>query len=371
MSLRIIQVSHDLNIGGLQRVVVNLAKAFRERGCNVSVLVLRERGPLAEELNRSGVDVLTLPGGRRVDYLSLMKISRIIKEQKPHVVHTHNTQPFIEGGLAALICRVPVIVHTDHARCYPDKRRYMLMERLLSRHVNRIVAVSDHTRDDLIRYCGISGKNIRVIHNGIDGTWSSGPVGRLQKLNELGLRPTDGPLIGLGVRLCSQKGVGYLIKAMQLVVKEFPKATLLIAGDGELRSQLDCEAKQLDLDENVHFVGPRLDMPEILRILDIYVLPSLWEGLPLVLLEAMAAALPVVATDVGGNREVVRDGRNGFLVQPCDSPALAKALLNLIADADMRASFGEQSREIFESEFALPRMVENYEKLYLECLGRR
>jgi len=298
--IKVLQITHDLAIGGLQQVVVNICRTINRDKFDISVLCLRTLGEFVPAIEKMGIEVQLLPQKENAtDYLSFLKVARILKEKRPDVIHTHNTQPFIDGTIAAMLAGVKTVVHTDHARSFPDKRRYMFAEWLISHYAYKIVGVSEHTANNLISYEKISKDKLVVIPNGIDGAQFQSPFDPESKKRELGISNT-GPIIGLGVRLSEQKGITYLLQAMPALVAEFPSIILLIAGSGPLEETLKSEAEQLGVNNNVHFLGPRLDLNEIIRLFDVYVLPSLWEGLPMVLLEAMAAGLPIVATDVGG-----------------------------------------------------------------------
>lgn len=363
--IKILEVTHDLNIGGLQRVVVDLAKNLNKEKFNVTVCALKSGGPLEGELKTAGIKIIKIqhtPG--RVDYFSFWKLYKILKTEKPDIIHTHNTHPLIDGTIASLLSGVPVRIHTDHARQFPDKNRYMMIERLFSRFIEKMITVSNHTKGNLVSYEKISPEKIEVIINGIDGRKYCTSVDQWKKKNELGIVEKKKPIIGLGVRLSRQKGIEYLLDAVKLLKEDFPDILLLIAGEGELSEELRLKAERLNITDSVLFLGPRLDMNEILKVLDIYVLPSIWEGLPLVILEAMAASLPIVATDVGGNREVIREGENGFLVRPKDSRALYLAIKKILDSNDLKQSFSINSLTLFQKAFSLDKMVLEYEKVF-------
>lgn len=362
---RIMFVTHDLAIGGLQQVVVNLCRTIDKGLFEPSVLCLRSRGDFADEVVQMGIRVFLLPSKEgRVDYFPYFRIARIFREEGIGIIHTHNTQPFVDGTFGALLAGVRTIVHTDHARDFPDKKRYMFLEWIVSHFAYRVVGVSEHTTRNLIRYEKISPEKTLTIMNGIYGEKYRITIDTMKKKKELGIRH-NGPVIGLGVRLSEQKGITYLLQAMPDILRVFPGLTLLIAGEGQLENELKTEAKDRGINDHVIFAGPRLDMPEILKVLDLYVLPSLWEGLPMVLLEAMAAECPIVATDVGGNSMAIENGVNGILVPSRSSAELAKAVIGLLRDEQRKYAFIQKGREIFDKKFSARVMTSSYEQLYL------
>jgi glycosyltransferase involved in cell wall biosynthesis len=365
---RLMIITHDLAIGGLQQVVVNLCKSINRDTFDVSVLCLRALGEFVPEVEQLGIKVFFLPQKNRTDYFSFLKVAKILRKEKIDVIHTHNTQPLIDGTIGALLSGRKIrIVHTDHARNFPDKKRYMFAEWLMSHFAYKVVGVSDHTSQNLIKYEKINPKKIVTIPNGIDGEKFNISIDREAKRKELGIKNRR-PIIGLGVRLTEQKGVTYLLQAMPKVVKEFPDITLIIAGDGPLLESLKKETLNLRLDKNIYFVGPRLDMPELLKLFDLYVLPSLWEGLPMVLLEAMAAECPIVATNVGGNGTVIKHKENGSLIEAKNPEKLALEIIKLLSKKDLRIRYSNNSFKLFLKKFTADIMTRKYELLYLRTI---
>lgn len=368
--IKVMQITHDLHIGGLQRVVVDLARGMDKKKFEVSVCALREGGPLEKELAEGGIEVLRMPStGGRADYFRFWKLYKVMMEKKPSVVHTHNTEPLTDGATAALLAGVPVKVHTDHARRFPDKVRYMFSEWLLSHFITQVVAVSDYTRNDLVWYEKIRPDKIKVVLNGIVGDKYAVPIDVEKKKADLEIDPGRTPVLGTASRLTPQKGISYLLKAVKRLSHDFPDVLLLIAGEGELWDVLNAEVKELGMERHVMFLGPRLDMHEIFQLFDIFILPSLYEGLPLVLLEAMAASRAIVATGVGGVGQAVLDGGNAILVKPEDPDAIYRAVKRLSENSVMRERFSKKSLELFRQSFNLERMIKAYETIYLEGLS--
>ena len=358
------QITHDLAIGGLQRVVVNICKNIDREKFDISVLCLRDLGEFVPEVESMGIKVYFLPQKNGTDYLSFLKVAKILRHEKPDVIHTHNTQPFIDGTIGALLAGVKTIVHTDHARIFPDKRRYMFAEWVMSHFAYKIVGVSDDTSQNLIRYEKISRKKVLTIPNGIDEKKFSIKIDKKAKRRELGILG-DGPIIGLGVRLTEGKGINYLLRAMPDIIKIFFDITLVIAGDGPAKDKLEKQSVGLGIDRNVLFLGPRLDIPELLKLFDIYVLPSLSEGLPMVLLEAMAAGCPVIATNVGGVSMVIKHGENGSLIEPKNQKVLASEIIKLLSDKELRNRYSKNGLSQFRKKFGADIMTHKYEQLYL------
>jgi glycosyltransferase involved in cell wall biosynthesis len=363
--VKLAQITHDLAIGGLQQVVVNICRTIDREKFDVIVICLRALGAFVPEVERMGIRVRLVPQKHKgTDYFSFLKLTNILKEEKIEVIHTHNTQPFFDGTIAGLLAGVKTIVHTDHARDFPDKRRYMFAEWLMSHFASKIVGVSEHTSKNLMKYEMISPRKIVTIPNGIYGPQYDIKIDKEKKRRELNIQGS-GPIIGLGVRLTEQKGITYLLKAMPEVIRVFPEITLVIAGQGPLEEPLNKEAVDLKIGKNVLFAGPRLDIPELLKLFDLYVLPSLWEGLPMVLLEAMAAGCPILATDVGGVCMAVQNGENGSLIEPRNPKALSSEIIRLLSNEDLRERYSQNGIELFREKFSAEVMTRNYEKLYL------
>lgn len=365
--LRILQISHDLRPGGLQRVVIDLAQGLRRLGHDAHICSLRGPGPLGEEIRARGIPLWEMPWPERgADRMLFLKVFRLLRERRYDVVHTHNTQPFLDGGLAAFLARVPVRVHTDHARPFPDKLRYMAMERLMSHAYGKVVGVSAHTAGELRRHEGIALSKLAVIPNGIDGEWYRSECARLDRRRlreEAGLGGFQ-TVFGLGARLEAQKGIAFLLEAMPAIMERHPDCALALAGSGSLEGELKEKARALGVDGNVRFLG---SYPQLLRfypLLDFLVLPSLWEGLPLCILEAMSLGLPIIATNVGGVGDALEDGRTARLVPPGDAAALARAVTGFLDDPDAARALGRAGRAAFDARHDASVMVRAYLELY-------
>jgi len=361
---RLMIITHDLAIGGLQQVVVNICRAINRDKFHVSVLCLRALGEFVPEVQELAIKVFFLPQKYGTDYLSFLKVAKILRHEKPDVIHTHNTQPLIDGTIGALLAGVQTIVHTDHARVFPDKRRYMFAEWLMSHFAYKVVGVSDDTSRNLVRYEKIAGKKVVTIPNGVDEEKFSIEIDKEAKRRELGISG-NGPIIGLGVRLAEGKGINFLLSAMPDIIERFPDITLVIAGDGLAKAQLEKQSIELGIVRNVLFLGPRLDIPDLLKLFDLYILPSLSEGLPMVLLEAMAAGCPIVATNVGGIPTLIKHGDSGSLVEPGNPNGLAAEIVELLSNRELRNRYAKNGQCAVHKKFSADIMTRKYEQLYL------
>ena len=361
---RVMIITHDIALGGLQQVIVNICNSMNRELFAPSVLCLRALGDYLPEFDALGIKVRLIPQKNGTDYFSFLKVAKILRKENIDIVHTHNTQPFMDGVIGALLASVKTIVHTDHARSFPDKKRYMFAEWLLSHFVYKVVAVSEHTAFNLQKYEKISPRKIQIIYNGINRNIQNVAIDKSRKRAELGV-VNSGPVIGLGVRLSEQKGITYLLSAMPEIIRIFPDITLVIAGKGPLEEKLKEQTSALGIESHVLFVGMRLDIPEVIKLFDCYVLPSLWEGLPMVLLEAMAVGCAIVATDVGGVSSIIKSGENGILTKPGNPRELTDGVIKMLSNEAFRAECIKNNLRIFNEKFDAAVMTRSYEKLYL------
>lgn len=353
-----------MGVGGLPRVVETLCRTTDPERFDVGVLTLNFAGELAASLAADGYHTHALPrvdGGP--DYGAWRRVAALLRRERIDVVHTHNTQAFMHGGLGKLLARTPRLVHTDHARDFPDRLKYHVYERVLSALAHRVVGVSEHTTENLARYEWIPRRKLRTIPNGIESRLFDGDVNRDAVRRSLGV-PTDAELLVLGARLEPQKAVHRLIQAVADLAPARPRLHAVIAGSGSLQAALEREADERGVRDRVHFAGIRLDMPAVLAASDLFVLPSDWEGLPMVILEALGARCPIVATAVGGVPSAVREGETGWLVPPDDVPRLALTIKDALDAPEERQRRAAAGRALFDRSFSAAAMSQAYERLY-------
>jgi len=309
------------------------------------------------------------------DILAFWKLFRLIRREKPDIVDTHQSKAGALGRLAALLAGTKVTIHTIHGHVFYDffgklkSSLIVLVERLLARHSSLLVAVSENVRKEILAFKVGTPEKVITVPLGLelDRFLSiDGPSGNLR--GELGLSEGD-ILIGNVQRLVPTKGHRYLFRSIQLLKESAPEVRFVIAGDGEMRGELEQLAENLGLKENIYFLGFRKDVDNVYADSDAIVFPSLTEGSPIAIIEALASGRPVVATDVGGISELVDDGKCGFVVPAKDPRALTEALLKLIRDEGLRKSFGENARSKVYPHLSHTRLVKDMEKIYLELVN--
>lgn len=328
-----------------------------------------------EELCRAGVRLFEVPELERevrplTDARATLALWRLLRHERPDIVHTHTSKAGAIGRIAAWLAGTPVVVHTPHGHIfygyYGPVMSWLirLIERALARITDRIVTLTDRGREEHIRL-GIAGADKFVtIPSGITlAAFRSGGADPSMKRKELGL-PAGGPVAGTVGRLVPIKGHAWLIRAVPHVVAEFPEACFVFVGDGPLRGELAQLGNALGVASHLKFLGMRQDIPDCLAALDLFVFPSLNEGMGRALIEAMAAGLPVVATRVGGIPDVVVEGTNGLLVPPQDERALAAAVLTLLRDRRRMAAYGKAGKMLVGARFDAGSMVQAIERLY-------
>jgi len=351
--MKIMHIVLNLNIGGLENLVCDMAQVQSQK--NETIVCSLEPEEISNRIIKdNGFRVMYLHRRPGKDFRLLFELIRLLKNEKPDVVHAHNRVPLIYGALARFFTKMPVLIHTRHGEEILHKPGF-----LWDRY-NYIVAISHSAKDMLLSHNHIDSKKVRVIHNGIDINRFANRV--------FGSRKDGKFVIGVVARLDPFKDIFNLIEAFKKVSANFSNAELWIVGDGPLKDSLKLKVKDLRLENSVKFLGWRSDIASINSQMDIFTLPSLTEGISIALLEAMACRLPVVATNVGGNPEVVVDGETGILVSPKEPEKMAEAIVRILSDKDMAKRMGEAGRKRVEEKFSLEKMVKEYEELY-ESIG--
>jgi glycosyltransferase involved in cell wall biosynthesis len=281
------------------------------------------------------------------------RLAWLLRRWNADVVHTHDNRALFYAAPASRLARIPRVVHTRHGLSFGASDRERKAFPHLARLADQVVCISRDCAADSLRE-GVSPRRVRTIWNGID----------LARFAYTGPEP-DGPAV-IVARLNPVKDIGTLLRALAIAVREEPSARLEIAGDGPSRADLEQLASDLGLDQAVRFLGEVHDVPAVLHRARLFILSSVSEGISLTLLEAMARGLPIVATRVGGNPEVVVDGQTGYLVPAGDPAALAQALLHIWRDPELGRQLGQAGRQRVEHHFEVRRMVADYEALYLD-----
>jgi glycosyltransferase involved in cell wall biosynthesis len=353
--LRVVHLTLQLQTGGMEKLLVEYARHADRKRFDLHFISLRSRGTLAGDIEACGwpVTALETPPGLRLGLV--WQLARFFRRWKADVVHSHNNAPLIYGSPAARLAGVAGVIHTRHGRSYGVTPRQISLFRVVSRLADRIVCVSEDTTR-LSSQQGIAPNRLCRQWNGID----------VSRFSYSGPQP-GGPAV-LVARLSPGKDVETLLRATALAVRAHSAFRLKVAGDGPCLGPLRRLSSELGLDNHVQFLGEVRDVPALLAGASLFVLPSLSEGISLTLLEAMARGLPVVATPVGGNPEVVVDGQTGFLVPTQAPAALAEKMLLFLKDPERSRQMGKAGRRRVEDFFNVRLMVQRYEELYRQVV---
>ena len=367
----VLQLVDGLNIGGAEKLLLDLSMGLRSRGFRVGI-GYSSPGPLVGEFSRHGFPLTRLPRLFKIDPLLLGGMIRLMRRERPYIVHTHLFKSDFHGRIAARIAEVPVVVSTLHS---VDRwARLPFLGRVYggtARFADRLIAVSDDVRNFHLTYTGVPGDKVVTIQNGVDlPRYLGAEAGRRDLRKELGVDDAQF-LIGIVGRLTPPKDHATFLKAASIIYKKYPAARFLVVGDGPLRADLEKQSKELGLDAALTFTGFRDDVPGILSAIDVLVISSRWEGLPVVLLEAMAAARPIVAASVGGIPEVVQDDETALLVETGNESAMAEACLRLAFDASLRKKMGQAGFNRVRSRYSLETMLDQTALLYADLLKSR
>lgn len=371
--IRVAQITGAMDFGGAENVIAHLATGLDPHRYAVTIVCTRGIGTLGERLKEQGVNVvLTRPYVRSRRHLGPLDLYRTLREIDAQVVHTHGEPPLSAAGPLGYLRLLPYWVHSFHYGNYPyAESKRMFLERTLCRPASALIAVADQQRATIIKHHRVAPSRIRTLLNGVQpNKYLDNAAFRSAKRRELGLRDED-LIVGTIAVLSKQKGVTYLLQGAREVLNAHPTVKFLIVGGGPLEAQLRREADDLRLGERVLFTGWRKDVQEILPTLDMFVMSSLWEAMPLTLLEAMAAHLPIVATNVGDNANLTGNGECAVIVPPADASALASAISRLIADSNAARAMAARAGRMFQERFTVRHMVAAHERLYEAAVAQR
>ncbi len=354
MKTPILYLTTDSQIGGTEKNILVLLKYLDKKHYSPSLWTLKGDGPLLKESQKLGIPGFSLQL-ERGKVFRLFRLYLFLLRKRPKIIHTFLYQPNLLGRLFGKLTRAPLIINSLRSTDDWRKPWHWFIDRITSPFSTLIISNSQAGRGVLLNKGFKKGK-LMVIESGVE-VFSS-------KINKEEARKNlrfskDTLLIGSLGNLKKAKGYPYLISAFSFLLKDFPGSYLLISGDGKSREKKKLKklVKTLGIEENVSFLGFQKDIKTFLPALDIFVLSSLWEGMPLSLLEAMSFSLPVVATKVGGVGEIVREGEEGFLVPPGDVHSLVSAVASLLKNPLLRERMGRASRERVEKDFSLQKMV--------------
>lgn len=360
-------------MSGVQKIMVDFLTRLDKDAFDIRVICCGE-GELTRILKKNNIAVIIVPELKRqinpfLDTIAFLKLMAIFRRYKFDIVHTHSSKPGFLGRLAAKAAKVPVVVHTVHGFAFHpfsskfDRRIFQLLEKIAGLATDQLILLNDADLQYVKTKKIVSERKICKIYNGICLDELDRKVNLQQKKNSLNL-DCDDFLIGFVGRLWEQKAPHDFLLAIPSVLEKISNVTFLIVGDGHLRNSLEALAQKLRVQDRVRFLGWRNDVTEILQILDVFVQTSLWEGLSLSILEAMAAEKPVIATDIKGNNELLVDGVTGFLVPPHSPEQVADHIVKLLRDKKMAMNMGKLGRKRVEEKFDIKMHVEQIKNIY-------
>jgi glycosyltransferase involved in cell wall biosynthesis len=361
---RIVHITFNMEIGGAEQVIYNLIEHTDPSKYEVSILCLEQPvGAFGKQLQAKGYEVTAFSRNPGLDFSLIKSIREHIRLHKIDVLHCHQYTPYFYGLMGAFLTRCRVIF-TEHGRFYPDIRKLkrVLINPVLSLFTDEITAISAATGDALVRFENFPKDKIKVVYNGIDD--SRYLIQQDQNIKKsLGISEKS-YILGTVARLDSIKNQKMMIRSLNIVRHKYPEIFLIIVGDGPERKNLEQFTEELGLSSHVIFTGFREDTHRFYKIMNMFLLTSFSEGTAMTLLEAMATGLPCIATDVGGNPEIVKDDETGFLIPSDNETVLAEKIIALLTDENMIKRMGKAGRRRFEENFTVEKMVCSYQSMY-------
>jgi glycosyltransferase involved in cell wall biosynthesis len=370
--ISVLEVIDDASMGGGQVHVLMLAKYLNRQLFDIRV-ACEPNGFLADELRKIEVDVLPVKMDNRFRFSTLREVVSLVRRASFNVIHTHGGTAGFWGRVAGIVSgHRPAFVHTYHGMHYLSKdskcpRWFKTIDRILLKYTSAVICVcSTDYKQGLM--AGIVSKDKAIlVPNGIEVQKFCGPKRREELRAEFDVDESTIVFGNIG-RLHVQKGHEYLLQAFNSVARLYPKTALWLIGDGELRGELTRLTKAFGLTNKVRFLGDRLDIPDLLAAIDVFVLPSLWEGQPISLIEAMISRKPVIASSVDGVADILTEGVNGLLVPPKDSQALADVMGKLIEDSALRSDLAEHAHKTVADGYTATSMAAKVGEIYQDIV---
>jgi glycosyltransferase involved in cell wall biosynthesis len=365
--MNILYLATHLNTGGITSYLLNLSRGLKKKGHNV--YVASSGGDLLYKFKQEGIRFIPIPIKTKAEInpkilVSLFCLCPVIKSEKIQIAHSNTRVTQVLGELLKRFCAIKH-VSTGHGFFTMKFTR-----RLFPCWGDKVIAISPQVKGHLVNDLGVTAEKIEVVHNGIDIERFAALTkdeGRRTK-EDLGLG--SGPVVGIIARLSDVKGHKYLIQAMKRVLEIFPAATLLIVGEGKERGRLIQLTRKLGIEKQVIFISSVSDTRMVLSVMDVFVMPSLHEGLGLSLMEAMAFGVPVIGSRVGGIPSLIQDGKSGLLVEPEDVAGLSAAIIRVLSDKASSAIMSGSAADFINNNFGLQRQAEETERVYKACLEK-
>ena len=368
--VKILYVFAALPVGGAETLLLTEVEGLDKDVFNPLVCVISEKGPMGQRIEQMGYPVIPLHRMKRsqFDWRIIRDLRRLMENEKVQIVHTHLYDGNKYGRIAARLAHVPCILSTYHNVYMRRRTKYHLINWTLSAFNNSLIAVSEAVKKSVVRYDRIRPEKIRVIYNGIDPAKFQGIFDRDGVRQSFAVDEGDF-LIGVIARLEEQKGHIFLLEALRRIRQQCPQIKILIVGDGKLRGFLEGKAHEMGLSGRVTFTGTRDPIAPVLSALDVFLLPSLWEGFSIAILEAMAMGLPVIATSVGGAAEVITPNQEGVLIPPGDIDSLETAMTDAALHREKYQAMGLAGRKKVYENFTRATHLSNLQSLYREVLA--
>ncbi|MEQ9620240.1 MAG: glycosyltransferase family 4 protein [Deltaproteobacteria bacterium] len=354
-----------LHSEGAENLAVNIAVNLnKSTEYSPFVCVTRAGGVLEDKLRINNIKYVILNRNHRYEFYKFLPMKKIIREENIRIIHAHKLGSNFWGSLIGGFLGIPVISHFHTYHISPTRSTDIVAAKLIDRLSRKIISISDYVRDRLISEEGITPSKIVTIHNGIDYSKYNTEL-RLDLKKELDIN-IESPVVGIIAAFRPEKYHELFLLAAREIIKKHPHVIFLLVGDGITRKKIEGIAVELGIKDNCVFTGIRQDIPDILSIIDIGVLSSHWEGLPLAILEYMASSKPVVSTNVSGLEEVIVNGENGFLVPPGDFRELAEKINMLIENETLAREMGKKAFSTVKEKFSEEIMMNKIERLYDE-----